>query len=272
MNNPIGPLQGQMPMSQGHHLLAWFTTNSAVAGYQAQAGVNDPLVPINANNDFQIFDDYEIAAAYAGGAANVRSRFTSASLSLRGNPQIVPFEGTILAPKTPNFAEWTANPLQLRIGEALHADMESNSATVAAIGAWLIRRGHDFTVPFKDLRWIRFTSTITTVAGKWASGPIVLDDPLEGGDYAVYGMQVFFATSVFARLIFPGQVMRPGCLGQATAVLRSAPMFWGGLGTWGIFNFLALPQLEVIDTASAQVTYTGWLLCSNTQGIGADLQ
>jgi len=57
--------------------------------------------------------------------------------------------------------------------------------------------------------------------------------------------------------------MRPGCLGQATAVSRSAPVFWGGMGSWGEFDSLGLPQLEVLDTAAAAVTYTIWLLCGH---------
>jgi hypothetical protein len=261
--------------AQGHHLLAFTTTTAAVAGLQQIKGVTDPLVPIAATNDFQIFEDYEICAAYAGGAAALRARFTAATLALRGSPQIVPIEGTLLAPKTPNFMEFTSNPIQLRVGENLRAEMENNSATLAAVLAWIIRRGHDFTVPYRDLRWIRATATITTTAGtSWVSGPITLDEPLEGGDYGVFGMQAFNAagTLLAARLIFPGQVMRPGCLAQATAVSRSAPMFWGGLGLWGIFNFLALPQLEVLDTAAnASQLHTIWLLCSNTLGIAADL-
>lgn len=256
--------------TQGHHLAAFASTLAAQAGYQVVNAVVDPLLPTTAT-EFQIFEDYQICAAYAGGAANVRTRLTSASLALRGPPQVVPFEGTLLAPKTPNFMEISSNPIQLRIGENLHCDMESNSATLAACLVWLIRSNHDFSVPFHDLRWIRFTSTITSVAGKWASGPITLEDNLEGGDYAVFGMQVFFATLIAARLIFPSQVQRPGCLGQATAVSRSAPFFWGGAGLWGVFNFLALPQLEVLDTSAAANGYTGWLLCSNTAGIGADL-
>lgn len=258
--------------TQGHHLIAFASTLAAQAGYQIVNAVNDPLIPIS-NNQFQIFSPYQITAAYAGGAANVRTKFTAASLVLRGSPHIVPFEGTLLAPKTPNFAEWTANPLQLRVGENLGAQMESNSNTLAAALAWLVLPNHDYSCPHTDLRWIRGTCTVTSSAGVWAGpGTLTLDDPLEGGDYAVYGMQVFFSTLVAARLVFPGQVMRPGCLGQATAVSRSAPFFWGGAGLWGVFNFLALPQLEVLDTSSASNTYTVWLLCSNTLGVGADLQ
>lgn len=256
----------------GHHLVAYNSTLAAQAGLQQVLAIQDPLFPRAADNSFQVFDDFQIAAAYAGAAANIRTRLTSASLALRGSPQVVPFEGTLLPPNRTLVLNQTADPIQLRIGENLRAEMESNSATDAAVLCWMIQRGHDFSVKEKDLRWIRCTVTVTSVVRTWVmGGPLVPDEPLEGGVYTVYGMQAFFATLLAARLVFPGQVMRPGCLGQAAAASRSDPIFWGGLGAWGQFNFLAFPNLEVLDTAAAANAYVVWLLCSNDQGVGSDL-
>lgn len=254
-----------------HHLLGFASTLAASAGYQAVNAIADAVFArTNAGADFQIPRDMHILGAGAGAAANVRTRLVTPTFALKGYPQVVPIEGTLLPATNPNFMDFTAAPLQLYQEEALHCDMESNSATLARCFVWICDTPDlDFTIQFKDLRWVRATASVTTVAGAWSSmGTIVFDEPMEGGNYAVYGMQAFFATALAARLVFPGQVMRPGCLGQATAVYRSAPIFWGGMGLWGRFDTFALPQLEVVDTASATVTYTIWLLLARA-GSGA---
>jgi hypothetical protein len=248
-----------------HHLLAYNSTLAAIAGYQQVGAVADAFVPRdNAGTSYQMPADLKIVGAYGGAAANVRTRLSTPSVALRGNAQVIPISGTLLAAVDPNFMDMTACPLDLRNQEALRADMESNSATNALVAVWVLDpKTAEFKVEFRDLRWIRFTAAVTTVANVWATGAtLTFEDSLEGGTYAVYGMQAFFATSLLARLIFPGQVMRPGCLGQATAVSRSAPAFWGGLGLWGKFDTFSPPIIEVMDTAAAGVTYTGWLLAS----------
>lgn len=272
---------GPGKMGGGHHILAYNSLLSAVAGYQLLAAVPDPVVPQdNLGQQYRIPGDWRIAAAFAGGAACLRARVSSPSLSLRGNLGIAPFETTQQAPQNPNFMDLTAAPCWIRRDEPLRVDMESNSATNALVALWVYDQlDHDYVinpggppqggmngpndpaVTGPDLRWVRATVNITTVANLWAGpGTIIFDENLEGGQYAVYGMQAFFATALLARLIFPGQVKRPGCLGQGAAARRSAQVFHGGLGLWGKFDTFALPQLEVMDSASAAVTYTIWLL------------
>jgi len=248
------------------HLLAFNSTLLAVAGYQQVGAIADAMVPrTNGNLEYQIPESWDVAGAYAGAAACVRARLQTPSLTLRGNPQIVPISGTLLPAVDPNFMDMTAAPLSLAKEEALRADMESNSATDALVAVWVFDpKKTEFKPEWKDMRWVRATVSVTTVIRAWATGTIVFDEPMEGGSYAVYGMQAFFATALAARLIFPGQVERPGCLGQATAVSRSAPAFWGGLGLWGRFDTFSLPQLEVLDTAAAAVSYTIWLLLAKT--------
>ena len=246
----------------GHHLLAHNSTLAAVATMQQVAGIADPVFSRSVANDYQMFDDYAILGAYAGSAACVRARLSQPSQNLKGVANVVPISGVHLPAVDPNFMELTGNPYKLYRGENLRAEMESNSATSSSIYAWLMNpKYHDFSVKHKNLRWIRGTVAVTTVVQTWAlGGALTLDDPLEGGRYTVYGMQAFFATALAARLVFNDQVLRPGCLGQATAVSRSAELFRGGLGAWGDFDQQALPQVEVLDTAAAAVTYTVWLL------------
>jgi len=249
------------------HLMAFNSTLLAAAGYQQVGALADSVVPRNnAGTDYQIPDDWLLAGAYAGGAACVRAKLTAPSLTLRGNPQIIPFSGTHLPAVDPNFMDMTAAPIKLFKGESLRADMESNSATNVTVACLVFDpKSLNLKVENRDLRWVRATATITSVSNVWAGATtITFEETLEGGSYAVYGMQAFFATLVAARLIFPGQVMRPGCLGQATAVSRGAPLFWGGLGLWGKFDTFSPPILEVLDTAAAANVYTLWLLVAKS--------
>jgi hypothetical protein len=245
------------------HLLAFNDTLAAVAGFQDVNGIADPVFPrANAGFDYQIPRDMVLLGAYAGGAANVRTRLVTPSITLNGNAQVVPISGTLLPAANPNFMDLSASPLRLFAEESLSCDMESNSATaVACVALVADAKELNYQLPDKgNMRWVRFTTTVTTVLEQWATGTIVFDDALEGGTYGVYGLQTFFATNIASRLSFPSQVQRPGCLGQATAVSRSAPIFWGGLGEWGRFDTFSLPQLECLDSAAAAVSYTGWML------------
>lgn len=250
----------------GHHLLAFDSALAAVAGFQQVNALADSLFS-RQNNEYQIPEDLKIIGAYAGAAANVRARLITPSLSLRGNPQIVPISGTLLPAVDPNFMDFTDHPISIRKEENLRAEMESNSATAALVALIVADKEWTKNINRSGLHWIRGTVNVTTVANVWAGpGPLVLDESLEGGSYVVYGMQAFFATALAARLVFQNQYYRPGCLGQATAVSRSAPAFWGGLGVWGYFDTYSLPQLEVIDTAAAAVSYTVWLLVAKADG------
>jgi len=247
-----------------HHLLAYNSTLAAVAGLQQVNAIADPVFPrSNGNTEYQISRNMRIAAAFAGAAANVRTRIITPTLQLRGEPQVVPISGTLLPAVDPNFMDISAAPIGVKTQESIRIEMESNSATDAFVGLWMFDEDRDdFKVAYRDLRWLRATFSVTTVVRAWAlGGALAFDETLEAGQYAVYGMQAFFATSLAARIIFPNQVYRPGCLGQATAVSRSAPLFWGGMGLFGKFDSVGLPQVEVLDTAAATVTYTVWLLC-----------
>lgn len=250
-----------------HHLAVFDSTLGAVAGYQQVNALADSLLPrSNVGTEYQIPGDWLVAAAFAGAAACVRARLITPSLALRQNPQIVPFKGALLPGDDPPVMDFTNAPIQLKKEEALRAEMESNSATNATVQVWLLDPSTmDLKVQYKDMRWVRGTVAVTTVAHVWTlGGALTLDEPMEGGEYTIYGMQTFFATNIASRLVIPGQTMRPGCIGQATAAIRSAELFRGGLGAWGSFSTFSLPQLEVLDSAAAAVTYTVWLLLARS--------
>lgn len=246
------------------HMLAYNSTLAAVTGYQQVNAIVDSVFGIS-DNSYEMYDDLDVIGAYAGHLAALRAQLTTPSLALRGNPHIVPVSGVLLPPNDPNFMEMTASPIRVRRDENLRANLEGNGATDALVVALIIDpRAHSFNVSEmarKSMRWVRGTATVTTAVRAWAVGSnITFDDPLEGGKYGVYGMQAFFSSSLACRLIFPGQVFRPGCLSQAAAASRSAPFFQGGGGLWGEFTTYNQPRIEALDTGAGPVTYTVWLL------------
>ena len=107
------------------------------------------------------------------------------------------------------------------------------------------------------MKTIRATAAITATAlgNAWAAGAITFEQALETGMYAVVGMKAFSATLIAARLIFPNQGARPGCIGYATPATGVGaienPMFRNGnLGVWGTFSHTAPPQLEMLAAAA----------------------
>lgn len=107
------------------------------------------------------------------------------------------------------------------------------------------------------MKTIRGTAAITATAlgNAWGAGAITFEQALPAGTYAVVGMKAFSATLIAARLIFPNQGARPGCIGYATPLTGVGaienPMFRNGnLGVWGTFSHTAPPQLEIMAAAA----------------------
>lgn len=99
----------------------------------------------------------------------------------------------------------------------------------------------------KDIRTVRATASITRVASAWASGSLTIADVLPSGTYEIHGMAAFGTNLLAARLIFPDQIERPGCLAQVAIGEYSWDYFrYGNLGVWGSFSSYALPVLEII--------------------------
>jgi hypothetical protein len=99
-----------------------------------------------------------------------------------------------------------------------------------------------------------FTGSTTVTANAWSLCPLTADQALPPGSYQVIGARFESSTAVAFRLVFPGQVARPGGPGLRAAGLYDWPaMRNGGWGAWGTFIFNLPPSIEVIcgsaDTA-----------------------
>ena len=243
------------------HMLAY-----AAAALDASAGdvqlnaVSDQVFTI-ANNNFQMRENMQIVGAYAGGVTATRFRFQVASLRNTGFPQIWPFALVIQPVDNPQFMDLSEKPLLIPKLEELRCDVTNTAANNANVIAILRNSPVNKNINTPNLRWVRFTAAVVGIANGW-SPPIAasFQENLAAGSYSVYGMAVSGTAINAARINFPDQLYRPGCLGLATMGLRSHPLFEGNLGLWGRFNTYSLPSIEAFTSAAGAVTVVGNML------------
>lgn len=248
-------------MNQFHVLAHGAAALDASAGDVQLAAIADPIIT-RANNNFQIPEDMDILGAYAGGIGSTRFRLNYGSSRSRGFPNIVPWDLTALPIQDPNMMDFRFNPLRLKLQDDYRVDVTNGGANNAHAISLIQRAGQqDYNINYKDIRWLRFTLSVTAVAYGWSTaGSIAFVDTLEPGRWALCGMQIFEATIIAARVLFPQGGFRPGCLGQALGTSRSHEMFRGGLGVWGFFNTYNTFQIEVLANAAAAITPAGWVM------------
>lgn len=245
-----------------HHLLA-----VGAAAFNASAGlVTVPVIPdvlIRTNNNvIQLSDDWAVFLSRMGGDDMIRYRLSSAQSRIRGFPNLSPFANAPEGGDLPIMADLRDNPIQLYNGENVTLQATNAAAKDTIGGLFMTRDQLVFNQPPAGLRWISFTFAGNGTLFTW-SGPmnIVLDDDLEAGNYAVYGLRVTEATTILARLIFKDQVERPGCVANQTPVERSQDSIVGNLGLHGRFASITPPFIEVVANAAAALTTpTGQML------------
>ncbi|MDE2106922.1 MAG: hypothetical protein KGL39_57440 [Patescibacteria group bacterium] len=228
--------------------------------YGSQAG-NASLATLNAlaeqvlnvqNNAFLPDKQYSILGAFVMGANLSRAQFSIPSYRDIALPDLHPLQVASAVPTRPNWIDLRNTPFIVRTAEPL-AMLTSNSAGTAdaQYGAVLLTPTGLDPVPAGRYVQVRFTATITATANAWTLGQLSPSQNLPPGTYTVIGGQFQSATAVLARLVFPGQVARPGILGTTSVgnigILNEMP---GALGAWGRFNTVVYPQLEIVCTAA----------------------
>jgi hypothetical protein len=196
-------------------------------------------------------------AAYVVGATTItQAQLTTPKLRAINPCELAPIDASATETNRPPLVEFFHHPLSLNpIDENQMLFTTSGAAAQVYIGAWF--GDGNWNVPQGDLFTIKLTASVTTVAQAWASGALTFATGLPSGRYAVVGMSCTGANGLFARLIFPNQVWRPGALcGTAQNFINSRYTRWGNLGVWGEFETFAIPQLEVYGNGAATSTFT----------------
>lgn len=223
------------------------------------AVINDPLT-IN-NNHFILSADAQLLGAYIFGQTDITdAQLQTPELRKVAIPHLNPLD-IVTAPsnRTP-FIKYRYSPLGLKAGEELTIQLSAGTFTSgnSYYGALWIGDGN-YARPMGNVYTALFTSSVAGAAGAWQNGPIVLQNPLPSGNYAVVGMSLYGANVAFGRLWFPGQVWRPGVIGGLVAGFIPPPCFrMGEFGIFGQFVQTSPPSLDVFGTGTLS-TQTGFL-------------
>lgn len=142
------------------------------------------------------------------------------------------------------------SPIPLRKDEALNALMANSAVatTRAMVGVFL---ADGVVSPVRgEIRTLRCTTTLTGVAGEWASGNITFGQDLPVGRYQIVGASVWVGGTIgLFRFIPVGGRWRPGGLIKQSFTYGEPDIFrYGNLGVWMEFDQLTPPRLEVLET------------------------
>ncbi len=257
------------------HVLAF---NSALGVAAADAQVNAVAEqPFNRDsaNKFVVPVRLFLNGAYYAAASAIRARVNTASRRIRGFPQILPFNRSLLLTQvfTP-FMDMRDQPIPLEALENIEVDASNNLGAATEQSYCLLFVSQK---PMKILqapslaRWVRFTAAVTGVAQAW-SAPVTItpQDQLEGGLYQVWGMVAVDTNGIATRLIWPRSTLyKPGVPCHSTFGLEGHPFYTQGEnGPWGEFDTYALPLVEHLSNAAGGVTVEIQLLLSKADEAG----
>lgn len=141
------------------------------------------------------------------------------------------------------------NPLELVSSEKLNILVKNSGAADTYALVWL-----GDAIPRKvtgKIFTVKATANKTLTANKWTATPINFEQELPAGRYQVVGMRAKSAHIIAARLLFVGQVWRPGVLGVRTETAQYDKIFrMGNMGVFGEFEFDQPPQVEFLASAA----------------------
>ncbi len=240
-------------MNSRFHLAAFYASLAASQTNLAIAPVVDQAVTTNANG--MLLDrNMRIGMGFASGLGVTGGRFAVPSLRVIAQPRIYPVNKALYAvDDAPIWSPDDQGPLVLKT-ETFAANLTSDATAGpndSYVLAWLYP-GQKGSVQ-GDIITIQATASITAVTGSWVLGSMTLEQDLPSGYYAVVGMDVTAATTVAARLAFPGGGYCPGVIAQQAAGQFFLNTFrYGNAGVFGVFENSAIPQIQVLGTSGAQ--------------------
>jgi hypothetical protein len=239
------------------HTCAYYVSLAGTANTNVTPVQDDVLTIANAH--FLPQSDMDIIYAYAGCALLDRARIVSPTNRVITLPFIRPVQLTASPASPPAIADYTENPFRIRGLEELSVEASATGAGPGDAYAVLgLQRNYE-PVPRGNIFTLRGASTTASVQATWVSTAMTWADQLPEGLYAVVGGTVVAATGIAFRLIFEGQVERPGALQTILATGADwSRQYKGGLGIWGRFRPTAMPTVQVLNNA-AVAAHTAYL-------------
>lgn len=245
-----------------HHLLAYASTAATAAATDFDLpGIADPAYT-RQNNHFVLGRDMSLLGAFAHGADLLRARIVTSDFRNFGAFDIFPFEAAAVPPDDFRWMKLMEPYPILEGSEEIEVRTTNDAAADQdeVVGIWIADQGFSKTLPSGRRFRARFTTTNTLTAFTWsAESAIAFTQALKTGRYAVVGCMVQSADCSLIRLVFDGQVHRPGS--PIISSLDNVPNldFLGGLGVWGTFNTFSPPQLQGLGVAAGAENMIGFM-------------
>lgn len=242
------------------HTIAWSQSVDLGGVLTSITAVPDQSMKTETNNIYINQFNKLLGAMAFGGASNVQARLVSPSLRRFQAFEIFPLNLGLLP--TATFAHSVDNYIvkSLDIDEQLEAQLNSNPAAAEQISlaAWLADT--EIKEVYGDITPVRFSTTVTLVAGVWNFGSIDFIDNLATGTYTCVGFDIVVPSGVVARLVPVGAYNRPGvpCM-QTLAGQDPKKTFRNGhMGEFCTFPHNTPPSIEILASAAAvSTTYYG---------------
>lgn len=243
------------------HVLA-FESALGVAATDAQVNaIKETPFGVDSSNKFIVPDKLYLWGAYYAAASAIRARINTASRRIRGFPQIVPFNRSLLwSGNEMPFMDMCDFPLPLEPLENIEIDGSNNLGAATENSYCLLfvsKHQPPRQSPPSLARWVRFTAAVTAVASAWSAPTLIVpQDQLEGGHYEVWGMTAQETNGIATRLIWPrGTLYKPGTVCMAALGLNPPDFFQGcKIGPWGDFDTYAFPQVEHLGNVAGATT------------------
>src|SRR5262245_20636010 len=243
------------------HLLAFDGVDSAAANFEQLPAVLDQIVTQSPNGNYLLQQDMRVRAAYFRDAGATLARLNTPDWRRVSIPSINPVQRQAGVTNLPAYGRYYPGSIVIpKIDELIFQVSNDGAGGVAMVGGlWISPLNDTLNVPNGDVYKVHATVTTTGVAGQWELSPMVLDQNLPTGTYAVIGLDVVSDQAVgaveFARLAWTGgaqagggQMWRPGVLVRTGFDEQNWPDWSNGLwGTLGSFTSTAQPNLEVFS-------------------------
>ena len=203
-------------------------------------------------------EDGQLVAAAAGGTDIERAQLSQRSMDITP-ANIHPVNDT-LWPSPVGVLSMPTQSVRLPKNEAFRASVFDTTAE-AVVVCWLEMQRTP--APTGETFLLEFSATCDLTIAAWVRTELAWAVPyLPAARYHIVGMEVY-ATSgsaVAARLVLPNQRYRPGALVMADATaLPPAFQTDGVLGSWGWFEQISVPRLEVIGPSALTCGLRGYL-------------
>lgn len=236
-----------------HHVIAFRKAVTVPAAYDALTAVSDEVFATASATGVFVPAGMRLVAAFGGivtGGTWGRARLNAASLLRVAQPFITPLQSSV-GSDNPNMQLLTDRPLLFPSSEVIGVDAALASVpTSADTCALLFFNDQMAPVPPGDGFWIRAEASSVTASTTtaWSTVAMTWDTTLPEGKYAVVGM-VHGGPAIAARLVFAGQVLRPGVVSVTSAAYRTHAAFYeGGFGLMGSFSAFAPPSVQILAT------------------------